>query len=239
MREKNLRSGLIELSRLLGFYTFLRLIKNLRSRNLESHGQTGEDKIISEFFLNEDFTYIEIGSGEPVLRSNSYLFYKSGKSGILVDPLRSNRILSAIIRPRDTFIQRLVGMTPGIRTFWEFQDYEYSSMDRDVVSELVKSGKAKIKSTKKVKIVTLREVVEKLSSPSMPWFLSVDVEGADFEVIKSYNFSQNRPRVICIEDHEYLKNGSSLQHDYLTNLNYKRVNQTSLSIIYFDSELIK
>jgi FkbM family methyltransferase len=232
----NLRGGLIEILRLLGLYTVLRYVKNLSSRNLESHGQTGEDRIISKFFLNEDFTYIDIGSGEPILRSNSYLFYKAGKSGILVDPLRSNKILSVMIRPRDTFIQSLVGISPGVRTFWEFHDYEYSSMDGEVVSELVQSGKARIKSTKNVEVMTLSKVVEQLKSPNIPWFLSVDVEGADLEVIKSYDFLQNRPRLICIEDHVYVNRGSSVQHEYLTNLNYTLVDQTTLSLIYLDTQ---
>lgn len=239
MLGNDLRSQTIRIFRLLGLYTVLRYIKNVAVGNLESYGQTGEDKIIRDFFSNEDFTYIDIGSGEPVLRSNSYLFYKAGKSGILVDPLRSNRILSAIIRPRDKFIQSLVGITPGVRTFWEFHDYEYSSMDQGVVAELVDSGRARVKSTKNVKVMTLSKVVEQLKSPSIPWFLSVDVEGADFEVIKSFDFSKNRPRVICIEDHVYIRHGSSDQHMYLANLSYKLVNQTKLSMIYLDTEMTK
>ena len=231
-----MRDQLIGMFRLLGFYIVLRYVKNISSRNLESYSQTGEDIIISEYFLNEDFTFVDIGSGEPILRSNSYLFYKAGKSGILVDPLRSNRILSKMIRPRDTFIQSLVGTSPGFRTFWEFHDYEYSSMDSGVVSELVQSGRAKIKSTKTVEVMSLAKVVEQLQSPNIPWFLSVDVEGADFEVIKSYDFLQNRPRLICIEDHIYLNRGSSVQHEYLTNLNYKLVNRTTLSLIYLDTQ---
>lgn len=229
-----LREGLIGFVRLLGLYIVLRYVKNLSSRNRNSYSQTGEDTIIKEYFLNEDFTYVDIGSGEPILRSNSYLFYKDGKSGILVDPLRSNKILSVLIRPRDTFIQSLVGRSPGVSTFWEFHDYEYSSMDLGVVSELVQSGKSRIKKTKVIEVMTLSKIVEQLKYPNIPWFLSVDVEGSDFDVIKSYDFLQNRPRLICIEDHVFLNSGSSDQNEYLTNLNYKLVNQTKLSLIYLD-----
>ena len=235
MNKSYIRRYLIKVCKVFGLYTILRLIKNVFARNLDCHGQTGEDKIISGFFLNEDFTYIDIGSGEPILRSNSYLFYKAGKSGILVDPLFSNKILSMLIRPRDTFLQCLVGEFSGVRTFWEFQDYEYSTMKWEVVSELVQSGRAKVKNSKNIKVVTLSKIVEQLKSPEIPWFLSVDVEGADFEVIKSYDFLQNRPRLICIEDHAYAQSGSSKQHEHLTSLNYRLVSQTKLSMIYLDA----
>lgn len=231
-----LRRSLVKTFRLLGLYAVLRFIKNLSAVNLESYSQTGEDIVIGEYFVQEDFTYIDIGCGEPILKSNSYLFYKAGKSGILVDPLRSNRILSKLFRPRDTFMQTLVGASPGVRTLWEFHDYEYSSMEMEVVSELVESGRAQIKSVKNVKVVTLGNIIDQLEFQGLPWFLSIDVEGADFQVIKSYDFLTNRPRLICIEDHLYAVNGHSEQHEHLLALNYILVRQTSLSMIYLDAQ---
>ena len=53
-------------------------------------------------------------------------------------------------------------------------------------------------------------------------FLNIDVEGADFETLKSLDFTIYNPKIICIEiiDKNIL---NSEIYNFLKNLNYKKI----------------
>jgi hypothetical protein len=234
MESQAIRISIINFSRSIGVYSLLRLFKNFRNTKRDSYSQTGEDILIKHYFDDEDFTYIDIGAGEPIIGSNTYLFYRSGRHGILVDPLRSNHLLTKILRPRDKAVCTLIGLGSVPLKFWEFEAYEYSTMDKQVASRILEEGKIKLKKVKNLEVMTLAEIVELLPNRELPWFLSIDVEGSDLEVLKSFDFRNSRPRVICIEDHAFIQNKFSTQHEYMTSLGYGLVNKTSISLIYKD-----
>ena len=53
-------------------------------------------------------------------------------------------------------------------------------------------------------------------------FLNIDIEGADFEALKSLDFDIYRPKLICIEiDAKEILNSSI--YKYLINLNYEKI----------------
>jgi hypothetical protein len=64
-------------------------------------------------------------------------------------------------------------------------------------------------------------------------FLSIDTEGKDYEVLKSFDFTNSRPRVICIEEY---KSAFSVQksqiHRLLKTEKYTLVSRTKYSNIY-------
>ena len=66
-------------------------------------------------------------------------------------------------------------------------------------------------------------------------FLNIDVEGADYEALKSLDFNTYRPKVICIEinDKDII---SSNIFNFLNNLKYKLVwsSKSNLSHIFVD-----
>ena len=53
-------------------------------------------------------------------------------------------------------------------------------------------------------------------------FLNIDVEGVDFEVIKTLNFKIYKPKYICIEIHHLKKNNikNNNVYKFLINKNY-------------------
>jgi FkbM family methyltransferase len=238
MKHNFLRIKIVDLFRILGLYTFLRFLKNVNTISRNSYSQTGEDSLISQYFEDESFTYVDIGAGEPVYGSNTYCFYRRGMRGILVDPLPANKLLARIIRPRDIFIESLVGDRSGPQQFWEFEAYEYSTMDPEVADRLKREGIIKVKKQRFVNMMTLQEIAKLIPNPELPWLLSVDVEGVDFSVIKSFDFKISRPRVICIEDHGFIQNLRSEQHDFILRLGYRLESQTSISLIYIDTRTI-
>ena len=52
---------------------FLRNLKH--SKGKKYYSETGEDITISEVFNNQTGTYLDIGSGHPVIGSNTYYYY--------------------------------------------------------------------------------------------------------------------------------------------------------------------
>jgi hypothetical protein len=65
-----------------------------------------------------------------------------------------------------------------------------------------------------------------------PSFLSIDAEGADFEVLQSNNWSKYKPRVICIESPQDSDKNSQSIVDFLDQRGYQLVEQTQLSKVF-------
>ena len=70
----------------------VKLIRNMKfaTSTANSFSQFGEDKTLEKYINDGKGFYLDVGCGEPVRGSNTYLFYKKGFSGLLVDPLSRN-----------------------------------------------------------------------------------------------------------------------------------------------------
>ena len=66
-------------------------------------------------------------------------------------------------------------------------------------------------------------------------FLNIDLEGSDFEALKSLDFNTYRPRVICVEITDSVIEDSNI-FKLLSSLKYKLVwtSKSSLSHIFID-----
>jgi hypothetical protein len=89
---------------------------------------------------------------------------------------------------------------------------------------MVKSYKVKTKPLSQ--ITRIYNVME-------PFFLNIDTEGKDYEVLKSFNFANSRPRVICIEENKSPFRGQKSQvKRLLERKSYTLVSRTKYSNIY-------
>ena len=86
------------------------------------------------------------------------------------------------MRKRDTIIQALVSSTKGKMSFYEFVPYEYSTTVSLVAEKLMLTEGVRFKQMKSLNAFPLSEFAPAMI-PSSPTFLSVDVEGADLEVL--------------------------------------------------------
>ncbi|CAB4825166.1 MAG: hypothetical protein F2761_02430 [Actinobacteria bacterium] len=209
---------------------------SVKFSNRKFFSQANEDETIYKYCPENFGRYMDIGSGRPVSGSNSYFFYRLGWRGILVDPLTRNQVLGKLIRPRDSVLKSLVGQ-PGKSTFFELYPYEYSTTSERIANELVSSGKATIIGKKTFTIVPMSDLVFPMTDLE-PTFISIDVEGADFDVLTSNDWKICRPRVVCIESPVELSDLGSKINEYLEELNYKLVEQTSLSKIFVSNNYL-
>lgn len=162
-------------------------------------GQTGEDSEILKFAPEKYGQYIDIGSGHPVIGSNTYYFYRKGWRGITIDPIKDNIGMSKILRRRDISLRMLIGSNSGEIFFWHFEPYEYSTTVETIAIELLKNPQIRLRKKEIIKVCALKDIAFSMS-PKDPTILSIDVEGFDLEVLKSNDWSRVIPRVICVEE---------------------------------------
>jgi hypothetical protein len=72
-----------------------------------------------------------------------------------------------------------------------------------------------------------------------PSFLSIDAEGADFEVLQSNDWNACKPRVICIESSQENDLNSDSIVNYLSERGYLLVEQTILSKIFVSKKYLE
>jgi FkbM family methyltransferase len=192
------------------------------------YSQCGEDSLILKYLPENSGTYVDVGAGQPIRGSNTYHFYKKGWTGHLFEPIQSNIDLINIFRRRDKKYQNLVGLSKTKTKFFEFVPTEYSTMVKSVADQLIAEGK-KLKSTYEIESIRLSDTDIEIS-PSQPSFLSIDVEGADLEVLNSIDWTKIRPRVVCIE--EVGETNSKLIKEKLELEGYSLVEDSGISKIY-------
>lgn len=189
---------------LMSTYRYKQIIKAfpfVRTLLKTSYSLSGEDIVVSQYFKGKTGTYLDIGSGHPIWCSNTYLLYKRGWKGILVDPIKFNGSLSMIRRRRDKVIWAAISDESEILKFHQMAPYEYSTFDINVAQRLIKAGEARLVETQEITMVQFNEIEEvKTIDFNQPTFLNIDAEGWDYRILKSIDFKASPFEVVCIED---------------------------------------
>jgi len=176
-----------------------------------SYSQSGEDLIIN-FILStlgiKNPTYIDIGAHHPFYLSNTALLYQNGARGICIEPdpvlfktiqkYRKNDICLNIgigfseEKEADFFIMQC----PTLNTFSKEQAIEYENY-----------GTYKIEKVCKIRLKNINNIIESYLKKT-PNLISLDVEGLDYQILKSLDFEKYRPEVFCIETLTYTEDNS-------------------------------
>lgn len=190
---------------------FLRRFVDLQLHRRSGFSQFGEDASVASFLRRVGRScrsYIDIGANDPVSHSNSYLFYRDGGSGVLVEanPAIARRLRRK--RPRDTVVN--VAVVPeGSGTL----DLHVMDMDGlSTVSPQWRETIAKEALATSVKVVQVRmlginDLLLEHSQPQVIDFASLDIEGLDFDVLSAWDFDRWRPYLFCAETAEVGANG--------------------------------
>lgn len=169
---------------------------------LKSYSQEGEDMILRRIFESKDTGfYIDIGAHHPKRFSNTYYFYKKGWSGINIDAMPNSMKAFNKYRPRDINIEAAIDYEIGKLTYYEFNEpalngfSEALSILRDDLKDY------RIVNSYSVVTKTLNEVLDSVCNelPKQIDFITIDVEGLDFNVLKSIDLYRYKPNLILIE----------------------------------------
>jgi FkbM family methyltransferase len=168
-----------------------------------SYAQQGEDLVLHSLFRNfggTPPTYLDIGAYEPVRRNNTYFFYARGSKGVLVEPNVDMADKCRRVRPRDTVLTVGIGVTDDpAADFYLMTEPELHTLDKEQAERLQRDGFAAVVSVIKMPLVNVNAVIDDHFGGSAPDLLSIDVEGLELPILKTFDFARFRPKVVCAD----------------------------------------
>ncbi len=197
----------------------------------------GEDLVIIENFKNiKNGIYVDAGCYHPLHLNNTFLLYKKGWRGINIDLSEYSIDLFNYLRPDDININNAVTNFDGeIKFYYQKKLSQLTSVKKDTAIRRMQ-GKIKEKKIKALKLDTILEN-SKYKNKQID-LLNIDVEGGDFDALRSIDLNIYKPKIICIEiDEENIL--SSETYNYLLNLNYKKLwsSKSNISHIFSRNDL--
>jgi len=210
------------------------LANNLKSLNQAFRAKTfysdfGEDILIAGIMPHQDITYLDIGSGHPIIGNNTYHFYRSGLRGVTVEPIKFHTYLHRLVRVRDIQIDKIISDANCKTKFYEFNPTQYSTMSTLQFEHLTSKG-FQARRIYDVESESINTIVDLL--PKKPFFISIDCEGYDVEVLRQLDPKKLESlfAVIIERPNNF---GDSLGIDKLMkNLNLKLFGTTNNNLIY-------
>ena len=202
------------------FYKFL--LKNMKF----SKSQIFQDLFVLYFLKTKSKGFfIEIGGGNGVDLSNSYLLEKKyGWNGIICEPNKKNQLL--IKKYRKTFLEKKpIDNRSANKIFFESEDSYLSSLNYS--ENYIKKYS--------VKTISLEHLFKKKKINKIVDYISIDTEGNEFEIIKNFSFYKYKVNIISIEHNFQSKKRSQIKK-LMNKYNYKRVFK---NISYMDDWYIK
>jgi FkbM family methyltransferase len=203
-----------------------------------SYSQCGEDLLVKYIFDLRGIlspTYLDIGANHPYFISNTALFYINGCRGINIE---ANPVFIANfkkLRPEDINISVGIGSHDTILDFYVINDPTLSSFSKTECQKYIETGKYHLTNTIKVKITTIQKILDKYNNGVFPDYFTIDTEGMDLEILKTIDYSQNAPKVICVEAADYSPIGAGERRteliDFLVSKGYYEYASTNLNAI--------
>lgn len=173
-----------------------------------SYAQIGEDIVLDRIMskilkwdLNLKRVYLDIGAYHPIEDSVTYNLYQRGWSGIAVDASPATERLFLEYRPNDKFVKCVIGHEDDVYVDFFFVG-GVDNPHRINSKELTKSQKTlypTLQPTKQRQVNIVKEL-ERLGVISID-VLNIDVEGAELEILKSFDFDKYSPAIIVVEIH--------------------------------------
>jgi FkbM family methyltransferase len=182
---------------------YRRRFVDLKLHARSSFSQFGEDASVMEYFRTlgqKTIRYLDLGGNDPVVHSNTYLFYRYGSAGVVVDANPKICALQRKKRPRDVVVNCAVGPQSGPPIELQIMDMDgLSTVSDDWSDRLQSDGLARIVERVKVELVGVNDLLADRFPDQCPDFVSLDVEGMDYVVLDAWDFDRWRPRVFCVE----------------------------------------
>jgi len=190
----------------------------------KNHSQSNQDLFVLYFtnYLGKKGFFVEIGAGDGVNISNTYLLEKIGWTGILVDPVdynSGNMKLRKCIKDN-----RCIYSKTGLKiSFAENPDvpvFPGQSLSQNF-SGILKHLSGPVKTDKLYKVrdvetVSLNDLLKQYNAPNKIDYISIDTEGSEFEIISNFDFNKWDVEIFTIEH-----NGANFRGDIVTLLNYR------------------
>ena len=193
---------------------------------------TGQDAWVVEVLrFKRDGFFLDFGGFEGLLHSNTFYLEKFlGWQGILVEPnpqpyrsacaVRSCVTINAALYPES---RRAIEFTDshGFSSLLEYQEGDSNREIRRGISEGVIS----------VDTINPTELLTRFRIPEYVDYLSLDVEGAEFDVIKNIDIEKYRIALMSIE-HNHQQEKQAAIRSYLSGYGYQVIEHWNDDLFY-------
>ena len=167
----------------------------------KSFSQEGEDLLLKRIFEHKkNGFYIDVGAHHPFRFSNTYLFYKKGWKGINLDAMPNSMKIFEKYRPRDINLEIPVGKDGEKLVYYIFNEPALNTFDKNRIEAIVSKSVYTLIREMEIQIRSLKSILDEyLPKGQNIDFMSIDVEGLDFEVLKSNDWKKYRPEILLVE----------------------------------------
>lgn len=167
-----------------------------------SFSQEGEDLVLNRLFEKQKGGfYVDVGAHHPQRFSNTYFFYLKGWRGINIDAMPGSMELFEEVRPKDTNIEAAISDLSEELTYYMFNDPALNGFSKSISTDRDKIRGYKIVDRKVIKTQKLSDLLEvHLPEDQKIDFLSIDVEGLDYQVLLSNNWLKYKPTILLVEE---------------------------------------
>ena len=174
-----------------------------------------------------------MGAHHPERISNTKLFYDNGSRGINVEP--NPNLYKAFLeqRPQDINLNVGVGIQSEFREFYMIDSESgRNSFLKEVAEGFVMDyPQFSITEVKELPIFTIDQILKHRLTPD---FLTIDIEGMDYEVLQSINYCLHPFKVICVELQPYSEEDI---RSLMTGVGYDPIIRCGSNLIFVDKTL--
>jgi FkbM family methyltransferase len=227
---------------LIDLIIFIKKLKSFRPKI--SYSQSGEDLIIKFIFdtlqVKNPF-YVDIGAHHPYEFSNTALFYKLGGRGINIEPNPDLFKLLKKYRKKDINLNIGIAAQKGEMQFYIMTSPTMNTFSKQAADDLSNNHSISIKNVINVRVDTISNISKNYIKGKKIDLLSLDVEGLDFEILKTIDFLKFFPIVICVETRSYSEKGKGVKDyeiiNFLQNKGYTKYADTYINSIFVRTDL--
>lgn len=175
-----------------------------------------------------------MGAHHPFRFSNTAILYKKGWNGINIDADKKNLWIFETFRKRDINLNYIISNSTKLVNFYFFNESALNGiLSKDRLKKLNEIGFTPTKK-KKMMPITLSKVFELyLPEGQKIDLLTLDVEGHDFQVLKSLDLAKYNIKIILTEANE---NKISL-NQYLVKNGYHLFKTEDRNLFYIKGKL--
>lgn len=231
---------------------FIKIYRKFAGGGFPSYSQSGEDCIM-HLVLNalniesKSIRYLDLGANDPIYLSNTFAFYKRGAKGVLIEanPILAKKLKKT--RKHDTVLNKAVALSSEMKEidFYLLNKNTLSTAsEKEVQNYCICDPEVKILQTIKIPAITINELIHEYFEGIAPTFISLDIEGLDYEILSCFDFDKYRPVGFIVETIEYNPNLSiPRKHKDIIALfeknNYVEFAFTGINSIFVDALMLK
>lgn len=221
----------------------IRELVPIQQKGKLSYSQCGEDIIVD--FLRQQigltsFFYLDIGANDASHLNNTFYFYVNKNSGVCVEP---DPVLFRDLqkrRRRDLCLNVGIGTNENtVSDFYVMSERTLNTFSKDTAHRIADEGFIRIEDVVQIPLITFDQLVSDLDQT--PNFVSLDVEGLEFEILNSINFQKYRPEIFCIETLTFSQKEKGRKIDevitYMKDNGYLLYADTYINSIFVDDQV--